>query len=72
MTELLTEAFKEAEKLPLETQNQLAQDVLDSIRMEYAWDQTLENSQEVLEKIADQALNDFEQGKTKQMGFDEL
>lgn len=72
MTELLVKAFKEAEKLPVETQNQLAQEVLDAIRMEFAWDQTLENSQEVLEKMADQALSDFEQGKTKQMGFDEL
>jgi len=58
--------------LPEELQDEIADWLLDDIEGEARWDQTLASSPQVLEKLADKALEDLKAGRTKKMGFDEL
>ena len=72
MTNLLTKVIKEAEKLSPETQNQLAEQLLEDINNEIQWQSTLSKPQEKLDKLAKKALEHSRRGKTKKIGFDEL
>jgi len=58
--------------LPEELQDEIAQSLLEDIEGEAKWDETLARSPQVLEKLADKALQDLKAGRTKKMGFDEL
>ncbi|MBN1355755.1 hypothetical protein JXA40_05730 [bacterium] len=72
MTKILKKAFDEVSKLPIDLQNQIAQELIDEIEWEMKWDETLENSSDFLEHLANSALNDFERGQTLEKGIDEL
>src|SRR5712691_2481850 len=72
MTTLLQQAFEKASQLPDDLQDQLAQDLLDDIAGELQWDTTLAHSEDLLEQLAEQALREFEAGRTRPQGFDEL
>lgn len=72
MTTILSKAFEKAAKLPDEIQEQVAEMLIEYIDFELKWDETLENSQDQLAKLADKALEDYQAGRTKKMGFDEL
>ncbi|MFQ5640973.1 MAG: hypothetical protein ACE5IR_23595 [bacterium] len=72
MTELLTKAFEKAAELPQRDQDEIAERLLEDIQGELKWDETLAKSRDKLEKLAEKALQEFEDGKTKNMGFDEL
>jgi hypothetical protein len=73
MTELLTEAFNKAQSLPAHLQDELAEQLIEDIENELQWQQFLSQPQHSkLEELAAKALNDSINGKTKQMGFDEL
>ena len=72
MTDLLSKAFEQAAKLPQNLQDEIAEQLLEDIEGELKWDKTLSESQDKLEKLADQALKEFKAGRTKKMGFDEL
>jgi uncharacterized membrane protein YccC len=73
MTNLLTEAFQKSQSLPDYLQDELAQQLIEDIENELQWQQELSQLQSpLLERLALQALNDSQQGKTKVMGFDEL
>ena len=72
MTSLLKKAFDKASQLPLALQDQIAQGLLEEIEWELKWDETLTGSERLLEKLANEALAEFEAGKTVQKGFDEL
>jgi hypothetical protein len=72
MTLLLKQAFEKASQLPEELQDQLAQEVLEDIAGELQWDTTLAQSEDLLEQLAAQALQEFEAGRTRPQGFDEL
>jgi len=72
MTKLLAEAFDRASKLSEGLQDDIARELLDEIEWETRWDKTLVSSQEKLERLADKALQEYQAGKTKEMGFDEL
>ena len=72
MTSLLSEAFEKASRLPETLQDALAKELIAEIEGEVQWDETLSKSQELLDKMADKALQDYEDGKTRPMGFDEL
>jgi hypothetical protein len=65
MTKLLEKAFKEASKLPEFEQNSLAKWVLEELEAERKWDKAFAGSEEVLDKLADEALNENIHGKTK-------
>ena len=72
MTVRLKEAFDKAAGLPDELQNELADELIADIEVESRWDQTFKDTQDKLAKMADKALKNFEEGKFKQMGFDQL
>ena len=72
MTPILSKAFEKAAKLPDEIQEQVAKMLIEYIDFELEWDKTFENSQDQLAKLADKALEDYQAGRTKKMGFDEL
>jgi hypothetical protein len=72
MTVLLKEAFEKASKLPETLQDEIAKELLADIEDEARWETTFKKSEDQLGKMADKALKDFEAGKFKKMGFDEL
>lgn len=65
MTELLEKAFTEASKLPLAVQNMIAERLLEEINAEADWDDSFASSQDDLSRLADEAVADFQNGKTK-------
>ena len=46
--------------------------ILEEIEWESRWDKTLAESQDKLDQLAQKALDEYQSGKTKEMGFDEL
>jgi hypothetical protein len=72
MTTLLQQAFEKASQLPAELQDQIAQDLMSDISGELQRDTTLASSGDLLEKLAEKALRDFEAGRTRPQGFDEM
>jgi 2,4-dienoyl-CoA reductase-like NADH-dependent reductase (Old Yellow Enzyme family) len=69
MTASLLKAFDQASHLPKAAQEQLAAQLLDDIKGELKWDQTLADSQPLLEKMARKALDAHRNGKTIRKGF---
>lgn len=65
MTELLEKAFAEAAKLPQEAQDMLARMLLDDLAAEEKWDDAFAKSQDKLALLADEALAEYRDGKTK-------
>ena len=65
MTQLLEQAFKTAAKLPDPEQNKLAQWSLNEIEAEQRWDDAFANSQGLLAELADEAILEYEMGKTE-------
>ncbi|PZV08517.1 MAG: hypothetical protein DCF22_20085 [Leptolyngbya sp.] len=73
MTNLLTEAFRKAQNLPDYLQNELAEQLIEDIEHEIKWQQVLSQPQDMkLDQLAAKALSDSMNGKTREMGFDEL
>jgi hypothetical protein len=73
MTNLLTEAFNKAQKLPEHLQQEIAEQLIEDIEDELKWQQQLSQPQSpLLDELAARALSDSRQGKTKMMDFDEL
>lgn len=72
MTELLEKAYKKASSLPEHLQDIAAERLLQEIEWEEKWDKTLEENPETLKRLAERAQKQYQEGKTKEMGFDEL
>ncbi len=72
MTELLTKAFEKAAHLPPEEQDELARWLLEELEDEARWDEAFAASQDALSKLADEALEDHRQGRTKPLDPDGL
>ena len=72
MNTLLEKAFAEAQKLPLDEQEALAQWILDELASEQRWMQAFERSQDALAKLADEALAEHRTGRTRPLNPDEL
>ena len=74
MTELLEQAFKKAQKLSNELQDELAQQLLEDIENELKWQESLSNSDtdlDIIEEMAQMALIEDREGKTEEKGFGE-
>lgn len=67
MTKLLEKAFNEASKLPQSDQDSLAQFLLAELESERRWNQVFAESQTELALLADEALGEFREGKTKDL-----
>jgi hypothetical protein len=72
MTVLLKKAFDKASVLSEELQDELAEELIADIEAESCWEQTFKNTQDELSKMADKAMKNFEEGKFRQLGFDQL
>ena len=72
MTQLLKKAFEEASKLSELEQNDLAQWLIEEIISEKKWEKAFADSEDVLDKLADEALAEHAQGKTKPLDIDRL
>ncbi len=65
MTKLLEKAFVKASALPVADQDILAQSLLDDLAAEELWDGTFAASQDALSMLADEALADHKNGRTR-------
>ena len=72
MTKLLEEAFKKASELPETEQDTLAKWLLEELESEKEWDRLFAESQDVLDRLAKEALEAHRQGRTKPMDLDRL
>ena len=64
MNTRLEEAFAQAAQLPPDEQEALAALLLDEIASERLWDQAFAQSQNQIAKMADEALTEFQEGRT--------
>ena len=72
MTTLLANAFEEASKLPETDQNALAKWLLEELHSEKKWAASFAESEDILDKLADEALEEKRQGKTTPLDLDRL
>jgi hypothetical protein len=70
MTNSLQEAFKQASALPEEQQEILAAIVLEEIAAEKQWQEAFAASQDILAKLANEALEEHRRGEAEDL--DEL
>ena len=59
-------------KLPAEEQDAIADWILEELADEQRWQKAFAGSQDLLEKMANKALQDHERGKTKPLDLSEL
>jgi hypothetical protein len=64
MNTRLEEAFAQAAQLPPDQQEALAALLLDEIASERLWDQAFAKSQDQIAQLADEALTEFQEGRT--------
>jgi len=72
MTTLLTKVFKTAENLPAVEQNALAKWLFDELHSEAKWKKTFAESEDILDMLADEALEEKRQGKTAPLDHSRL
>jgi hypothetical protein len=72
MTQLLEKAFSEASALPEIQQNILARWIIDELLAEKKWDVLFSETEDELAALADEALSEYEQGKTQILNLDNL
>ena len=71
-TQLLEKAFSQVTKLPSEEQDALATLIIEEIAAEKKWDDSFLNSQDMLGEMAEQALAEHKQGKTRPLNSETL
>jgi hypothetical protein len=72
MTRLLKQAFDRATKLPDDEQDALAAVILEELADERRWAKAFERSQAALERLAKEAIEDLEQGRTTPLDPDKV
>ncbi|MBI1937572.1 MAG: hypothetical protein HYS25_05555 [Ignavibacteriales bacterium] len=72
MTKLLEKAFKKASQLPEVEQNALAKWMLEELETTKQWDKAFAESENILEALANEALTEHQQGKTKNLDTGKL
>jgi hypothetical protein len=72
MTKLLEKAFKKASQLPGVEQNALAKWLLEELETEKKWEKVFAESEDVLDKLADEALDADRNGKTRKLDIEKL
>ena len=72
MTKLLERAFKEASRLPEVEQNALAKWVMEELEAEGKWEKAFAGSEDILDRLADEAIAAHKQGKTKPLNLKDL
>jgi aspartate/glutamate racemase len=72
MTKLLGKVFKEVSKLPDIEQNAIAKWLLEELKAEKKWDQSFAASEDVLERLANEAIEVHKRGKTVPLDIEKL
>lgn len=72
MTKLLEQAFAEANKLPQDEQDALANFLLEELASERRWTRAFDDSQDLLSQLADEALAEHHAGKTQELDPESL
>lgn len=72
MTSLLEKAFDVASRLPTLEQNIVARMVLEEIESENKWDHLFSESEDTLAQLAQEALQDYAQGRTTKLDPDTM
>lgn len=72
MTKFIDRAFQEASKLPEVVQNALAKWLMEEMEDEKRWEKTFAETDDILEKFADETLLSDKHGKTKPLDMDKL
>ena len=72
MTKLLEKAFKEASRLSEVEQNALAKWLLEEFSSEEKWDRAFADAEDVLQKLADEALEEKKKGKATRLDLNRL
>jgi hypothetical protein len=72
MTTLLKHAFEQATTLPDAEQNALAKWLLDELAAERVWTKAFAESEDVLERLADEAIEANRQGKATPLDLNRL
>ncbi len=72
MTKLLEKAFEEASKLPELEQNVLAKRLLNELTAEKKWEKVFASSEDILSRLANEAIEEHKQGRTKPLDIDSL
>jgi hypothetical protein len=70
MTKLLKQILEQASRLPDEEQDSLAAILMEEMADEARWAKAFEESQGALEKLAQEALDEFRRGETTPLEFD--
>lgn len=65
MTQLMEKALAEIHKLPADKQDTLAAWILDELASDQLWDEAFAQSHDLLETLADEALQEHRAGKTR-------
>lgn len=72
MTTLLKKAFETVSKLPDIEQNKLARWIIEELEADKKWSNTFAESEDVLEKLADETLEFHKHRKTSNLNIDQL
>ena len=72
MTKLLEKALAEVSKLPKKEQDVLATWILEELASEQRWERAFAESSNVLDQLADEALAEHREGRTKRLDPDKL
>ena len=72
MSSRFEKVIQQASTLPIEIQDEIAEQWLEDIENEMGWQRTLQQPQEKLLELAKEALRQSVQGKTVTKGFDEI
>ncbi len=72
MTKLLEEAFKKASQLREVERNALAKWLLEELEDEKKWEKEFSESEDVLDQLANEAVEEHRKGKAKPMDFGRL
>ena len=72
MTKALTQAFEVASRLPEWEQDELAAAILEELDADERWEAAFAGSQEALERLADEALEEHRAGRTEPLDPDAL
>ncbi len=67
MTELLEQAIAQLKTLPANDQDEIAAIILEELEDEVRWDSTFAKSQDVLAKLAAEAMAEYRAGKTQEL-----
>jgi hypothetical protein len=72
MTKALKKAFEAASRLPDAEQDELAAAILEELEADQRWEAAFASSQDTLERLGNEALEEYRSGRTEPLDPDAL